>query len=738
MFLNALLLYGTALGSVPIIIHLLNKRRFKPIQWAAMEFLLQAIQKNARRLQLRDLILMLIRALAVACLALALARPAVTMKGIPGAGNSTRAVILLDNSMSMGYNNGRETRFEVAKKMAKAVINQLDTGSRCAVLTFNDDVKKPLGDPTDNLAYLEQEMSNSVQLSDGATNVEKAVAAVQKLFDTDIEYRQGRRELYLITDMQGYPWNPRNVSNDFRTMLKKLSENSNVYLLNAGDGGVDNAAIVSFEATDTLAAVDTAVGFSATVKNFGSTELSALPVDFYVDPTGKDDRPVERATLTVEAGQSGSVRFETKFSTGGDHRVEARIATDDRLSADNRRYCSVEVVQDVQVLLVDGSESHVDDPLINETGKLRSALSPRDPENPDKQNVIATEVIPYHRINEKNLLNYQAVVFANVPRIEKSMAQRLEKQVRAGQGLMIFLGDLVDADSYNSVLGDAGVKLLPAAIKGRWGTVPEIGDKELPPAVSFATEKLFHPIMTDFNSNNDPLGPKMLNAIKVYCGYDMDVPKDDAVRVVAYFSDGKPAIIEKKIGSGVVLAFAMPATTKWSNWPNQYAFIITMIRSINMLALGNHTSRNLPVGATISGNIPVIDQTATVKFTPPPPSVRREMRPELSEGRALFTFTETDRAGFYDVLVDRVPKVSMTYALNSNSEIESNLQSITPENLKQDYPDFNFSFVSKPEDLQTKLQAERQGTELWPWLMFAVFALLASESILANRWAPRD
>src|SRR5580693_3308440 len=98
MFLNALLLYGTALGSVPIIIHLLNKRRFKPIQWAAMEFLLAAIQKNARRLQLRDIVLMLLRALAVIFLALALSRPAVSARGIPGSGSKTGAVILLDNS----------------------------------------------------------------------------------------------------------------------------------------------------------------------------------------------------------------------------------------------------------------------------------------------------------------------------------------------------------------------------------------------------------------------------------------------------------------------------------------------------------------------------------------------------------------------------------------------------------------------------------------------------------------
>jgi hypothetical protein len=82
MFLNSLLLYGTALASVPIIIHLLNKQRYRPVQWAAMEFLINAIQKNARRVQIRDIIMLIIRTLAVLCLALALARPSVAGKGI--------------------------------------------------------------------------------------------------------------------------------------------------------------------------------------------------------------------------------------------------------------------------------------------------------------------------------------------------------------------------------------------------------------------------------------------------------------------------------------------------------------------------------------------------------------------------------------------------------------------------------------------------------------------------------
>jgi hypothetical protein len=242
--------------------------------------------------------------------------------------------------------------------------------------------------------------------------------------------------------------------------------------------------------------------------------------------------------------------------------------------------------------------------------------------------------------------------------------------------------------------------------------------------------------MTDFNN---PEYTKLLNEVKVFRAFDLEVPNDDSVRVVAWLANGKPAIVEKKVGSGLVFLYVFPATTAWTNLPTKFAFPILMQRAANMLTLGNRSPKNLPVASPISGLVSLADQTATVKITPPMPGSRREMRPEQTpDGRALFSYAETDRAGFYDVLIDRTPKVTMTYALNSNTDIESNLQAITPENLKQDYPDFNFSFVSKPEDLQTKLQAERQGTELWPWLMFAVFALLASESVLSNRWAPRN
>src|SRR5258708_20879281 len=81
-FLNLFLAGFAVLGAVPIIIHLLNQRRFKVVVWAAMEFLLATIEKNSRRLQLRDLILMLLRTFAVVFLALALARPTISPGGL--------------------------------------------------------------------------------------------------------------------------------------------------------------------------------------------------------------------------------------------------------------------------------------------------------------------------------------------------------------------------------------------------------------------------------------------------------------------------------------------------------------------------------------------------------------------------------------------------------------------------------------------------------------------------------
>ena len=74
-FLNQTLLWGIAAISVPIIIHLLNRRRFRRVPWAAMRFLRVSVEQNQRRMKIEDWILLLVRCGLVALLALLMARP---------------------------------------------------------------------------------------------------------------------------------------------------------------------------------------------------------------------------------------------------------------------------------------------------------------------------------------------------------------------------------------------------------------------------------------------------------------------------------------------------------------------------------------------------------------------------------------------------------------------------------------------------------------------------------------
>src|SRR5258708_24327590 len=88
---------------LPILIHLLNKRKFRVVDWAAMEFLLDADKKNRRRIRLENLILLLLRCLAVLLIGLLLARPFIPTSLTAGILNATQyeRIIGLDDSLSM-------------------------------------------------------------------------------------------------------------------------------------------------------------------------------------------------------------------------------------------------------------------------------------------------------------------------------------------------------------------------------------------------------------------------------------------------------------------------------------------------------------------------------------------------------------------------------------------------------------------------------------------------------------
>ena len=148
-FLAPALLAGALLAAAPLIVHLLNRSRYRRVPWAAMEFLVEVKARAARRLRVEEMLLLALRTLAVLLVALAAARPFLSAAG-PDA--SAEALILIDASASMQYREAAGTVFDFAKARARDVISGLPPGSRVLVGTFDAQVRFPSGrEPTADL-----------------------------------------------------------------------------------------------------------------------------------------------------------------------------------------------------------------------------------------------------------------------------------------------------------------------------------------------------------------------------------------------------------------------------------------------------------------------------------------------------------------------------------------------------------------------------------------------------------
>jgi len=135
-FLSGIFLTALVAAGGPLIIHLLNRRRRRTIYWGPMDFLMEVIKRSRRIMQLRDITLLLLRTLVVILFVLAMSRP--YWSAGADAGGSTQpmhAVIVIDNSLSMGYAEINKTLLSKAKAKADEFITALPSGSESGMFT---------------------------------------------------------------------------------------------------------------------------------------------------------------------------------------------------------------------------------------------------------------------------------------------------------------------------------------------------------------------------------------------------------------------------------------------------------------------------------------------------------------------------------------------------------------------------------------------------------------------------
>ncbi|MCR9199441.1 MAG: BatA domain-containing protein [Planctomycetaceae bacterium] len=593
-FLNpGFVLPGAALASVPIVIHLLSRLRYKKVRFAAMEFLLQSDEQNRRRLIIEQLLLLLLRVLAVILIGLLIARLILDPSSmLLMRGATTHHVIVIDDTLSMRAISSEQPLFDAAVDTVQRMTSQAGGrpgAQRVTVITMSEPdrplvmdraldatLMQDLGPRLSNLKCSWQSVSPVTALQ-AAANVINGGAGVAP-------------QVHVVTDLRKSDWQDRP---DVTEALESLAElEAEVSLIQVAEESLGNVSLSELSADNLAVAVGIPWRMKLSFTNDGSQIVTGLRAVVMIDG---NTLPVKVLIPDIEAGESAELAHDITFDAPGLHAVQVRLE-DDLLNEDNSRFLAVEVTTSRRVLVID-SEASQDDAQF-----LSLAIS--DPDLTGR----AAEVRTADVLTAASLSDYDCIYLLNVPELPADAVERLRQYVESGGGLAWFPDERANTGWYNA-LAEKNVPLFPVKLTSvhKQETADEADSAERPyPAFEQ------HPI---FLTYNDPEA-RLADALRFRQWYSATTLDDDRARVLCRMSSGDPIIFEHTVGRGRVMTFLTTAGRRWSNWPIADApgYVVTQMLLAEYLQKpsGSVADQEIDNGLTFSWPISQYSETLDI------------------------------------------------------------------------------------------------------------------------------
>jgi hypothetical protein len=705
-----------AAAAVPLAIHLLSRRRYRETPWAAMEYLLAALKRRARKIRLEQWLLLALRTLLVVLVVLAVAEPYTQRPGlafVPGV--PTHRVLVLDGSYSMACKAADKSRFELAKELAERIVDQSPQGDAFTLVLMAAPPRVVVGTPTSDAGPLREEIEN-LDILHTAADLPATVEAVRQLLDKDKTQpenaRLQRHVVYFLTDLQRTTWSPEMSEAalaEFRRQTGELAQAAALEVIDLGQPPAENLAVTALTASERVVTVGRSVELEVRLRDFGRRARPEQPVELWID-----GRRAARQSVAVPGGGEASARFSCRFETPGDHALEVR-AEGDALDVDNHRYLVIPVRQAVRVLCVDGRPSG--DPLGGTTRFLATALAPEAGRSDHAP--IEVEVRSESALLERDLAAYDCVLLSNVARFTASEAQAMDAYLARGGSLVFFLGDQVLPDEYNRQLGGAGGgrRLLPARLDSLVSQ-PQPGLDPL---------GYRHPIVEAFRGR--PKSGLLTTIVSKYI--KLQPIKGSAAKVALALANGDPLVVEEPIRRGRVVLVATSADVSWTPMPVWFSYV-PLVQEIVAWCVGSQSGqRNVEVGEPLEDPVGAAAGDVPVAVERPDGQVRSAgLRAEAGDG--VWTYGDTYRSGVYTARFGPPLGRSRSFAVNVDPS-EGDLAPVGIEELQSEvWPGIPFECQTSPHALDARVAgpAPSRG-RLHVALLYAVLALLFLETFLA-------
>lgn len=748
---------AAALIAAPIIIHLLNRLRYRRVRFAAMEFLLASEKRNKRRILIEQLLLLAAR-VALVLLAILLIGRFTADASVLDLFQEALAhhVVLLDDSGSMWDRTGEESAFDRAQKIVQrlAAEGANQTGTQKFTLLL-------LSRPTETVAGLAERNIDQSLLTDLTTYLEDLRCTYRRLPLADglaaakarlLDDRSAAKYLHLLSDYREADWL------DDKAAVATLQEldraEVTVNLVRTVAETHDNVAVTRLTGDLQAAARGVPVAFQVEVSNTGPRAISDVRLTVAADGSRL---PVTIEFPSVPAGESVTQDFYSVFEQADRHTLSVALEPD-ALDQDNTRYLALDVPQEIPVLVIDGTPDrmqgqYVVDAIADSVGRNRVLTG------------VAAVLEGPDYLRKYPLDQFQSIVLINVPQIPEDGVVALERYVSGGGGLAWYLGDLVQTEFYNTRLQQAGRGIFPVQLASTWRTLPH--DPSRREADVLPSE---HPLLKVLTASESLL----LQYVTINAWIPVDADwwagdegKPASLTTVASLRTRDPLIFEHVYGpkqsrivtfltaAGPLFLPSEPGQPErmWTNWASDensaISFLVLQLELQKLIGRKDRLPPLQTVGEPIVRTFSPSEYRAEVEITTPDNRATQITAAPLPTPQRTTTsgsdaaaapvlqavYRETDEPGVYTVQMLRQDGAAEISLLACNVPVEeSRLAVATDEQLRRQLGETQHIEI-RAADSEDWLRVDAPGNELRTPLLVALLVLLVLEQFLSYRFS---
>lgn len=645
-----MLLWGAA-AVIPIVLHFWYRRRQVRIAWAAIHLLQQVVEKEAKRVRVEQLLLLILRTLILLLLAASLARPfwesAAADQLSEAQPVATTWILAIDVSYSMGYRSADDSRLQLAQQRALEIVESAIEGDAFALIAMGRPPRAVISRPTFDRDLAAMQI-RKLTLSDAGCNPPASLQVARELARSasQSEALPAQVKIILLSDFGADHWKPL-LNGPAAQKLQRLSQEYLVAAESFADDRVANIAITALHAETLRSIAGTPLEVDVEVENFGSSTVVQLPVQISLD-----GQTVASEYVDLEPREARIVRLALTPKNPGMAVMSASLPSD-RLDVDNRRSQILVVRERDDILLVS------DRP--RDSRVIELSLQPTRQRN-DRQRI--TRVSSWELASQE-LERYSVIILHEPTRIDAPNFNLLSRYVSGGGALINLVGAAAtgweQVPNYSQLLG---MQIVEPSEFGDWTIDPR----------GYAS-----PMVEPFEGFPDAglLTTPIFRYWKV-------AELDESAIIDLALSSGDPLIVRYARGEGQVISFlSAPQSgaggdSAWNaiaTWPS---FVPLMQRIVQVAVDSGAEGYTLLAGEPLLGEALAANDSAIGVLKPDGSESQIVPEPINAAGVRPWIFTATHRSGIYTIR--QAGGETQPYAINIPTT-ESSLQSIDPTEL---------------------------------------------------------